>query len=196
MTSTSSLRSLLRPLLLMSCLVAAASCAHTAQGQANAPEPAGFGYAELKGQARALAETPYVSHEGELPEAVQNLSWDDYQQLRYKKDHALWKDDASRFRAELFHLGLFFRTPVTIYELDKGQYREIEYDPGMFEYGKSGLDGDSLPKDLGFAGFRLQYHKDWARDVVAFLGASYFRAVGGAMQYGLSARGLAIDTAL
>jgi glucans biosynthesis protein len=28
---------------------------------------------------------------------------------------------------------------------------------------------------------------------VAFLGASYFRAVGGEMQYGMSARGLAID---
>ena len=32
--------------------------------------------------------------------------------------------------------------------------------------------------------------------MVAFLGASYFRAVGGEMQYGLSARGLAIDTGL
>ena len=53
-----------------------------------------------------------------------------------------------------------------------------------------------MPKDLGFAGFRFLYHTDWERDLVAFLGASYFRAVGGEMQYGMSARGLAIDTAL
>lgn len=32
------------------------------------------------------------------------------------------------------------------------------------------------------------------RDIVAFLGASYFRAVDSTYQYGLSARGLAVDT--
>ncbi|CAN0603063.1 unnamed protein product, partial [Ectocarpus sp. 12 AP-2014] len=37
---------------------------------------------------------------------------------------------------------------------------------------------------------------DFRRDLVAFLGASYFRAVGESRQYGLSARGLAIDTGL
>ena len=52
---------------------------------------------------------------------------------------------------------------------------------------------------MGFAGFRVHYpinttkYKD---EVVAFLGASYFRAVGKGQFYGLSARGLAIDTAL
>ena len=51
-----------------------------------------------------------------------------------------------------------------------------------------------MPKDLGFAGFRVNFHTDWKRDIAAFLGASYFRAVGGERQYGLSARGLAIDT--
>lgn len=196
MICTLSVCSSLRRLLLSAFFITAIACVPSASCHAGDHGPAGFGYAEVKGKARALAETPYRSHEGELPEAVQSLSWDDYQQLKYKKDHALWTDDESRFRAELFHLGLFFRTPVAIYELANGKVREMEYDPGMFEYGKTGLHGDDLPKDLGFAGFRLQYHKDWERDVVAFLGASYFRAVGGAMQYGLSARGLAVDTAL
>ena len=74
---------------------------------------------------------------------------------------------------------------------------EIEYDPAMFDLTKAGVQARSLKKDLGFAGFRLHFHTDWIRDVAAFLGASYFRAVGTDMhQYGLSARGLAIDTAL
>src|SRR3546814_21155624 len=63
----------------------------------------------------------------------------------------------------------------------------------MFDYGKSGVKAGSLPKDLGFAGFRLNYRDDFVRDVAAFQGASYFRAVGGDKQYGQSARGLAID---
>src|SRR5690606_32650193 len=57
-----------------------------------------------------------------------------------------------------------------------------------------------LPADAGFAGFRFQEWnaaKDWrTQDWVAFLGASYFRAIGGLGQYGLSARGVVIDAAV
>lgn len=52
------------------------------------------------------------------------------------------------------------------------------------------------PEDLGFAGFRVGMAPDMDADMFAFLGASYFRTVGGTKQYGLSARGLAVDTAL
>ena len=68
----------------------------------------------------------------------------------------------------------------------------------MFDYGESGLDRRACcRRDLGFAGFRLSVPRSIAaRDIAAFLGASYFRAVGGTMQYGLSARGLAVDCGL
>ena len=155
-----------------------------------------FTYAWLKGYARALSEKVYVSHKGELPESIKGMSWDDYQQLQFNKDKALWRDDDSEFRAELFHLGLYFDTPVHISELKDGETTPIEYTSTMFDYGKTSIDGKALPEDLGYAGFRMQFHTDWKRDVIAFLGASYFRAVGKEMQYGLSARGLAVDTAL
>lgn len=161
------------------------------------PKGEAFSYAWLKGQARQAATAPYYSHKGQLPESLQGLSWDDYQQLRYEKDEALWREDEdSLFRGELFHLGLYFDTPVQIHRLKDGRSTPLEYSSSLFDYGDSGVRGRSLPDDLGFAGFRLQFHNDWARDVVAFLGASYFRAVGKEMQYGLSARGLAVDTAL
>lgn len=155
-----------------------------------------FDYAWLKGRAKALSQTPFVNHEGELPRALHNLTWDQYMQVAFNSDHALWKADSGLFRAELFHLGLFFKTPITIYELEDGKAKEIAYNSDLFTYGTSGLGQAHLPKNLGFAGFRLRYHTDWTRDLVAFLGASYFRAVGGEMQYGMSARGLAVDTAL
>lgn len=155
-----------------------------------------FSYAWLKGHARSMAEQPYGVQANALPEQIAHLDWDQYQALQFKKDHALWADDELRFRAQFFHLGLYFKRPVHLFELRDGKASEIAYDPAMFNYGKSGVDGKSLPKDLGFAGFRLNYFTDLTRDVAAFLGASYFRAVGGDWQYGLSARGLAIDTAL
>jgi glucans biosynthesis protein len=152
-----------------------------------------FDYAWLKGQARALANAPYRPPPTHLPDPVQALNWDQYQAIRYRPDHALWARDGRHFQVKFFHLGLYFKTPVRMYEVVDGQAQELAYDPAMFDYGLSGLEGSRLPKDLGFAGFRVLFHTDLERDLAAFLGASYFRAVGGEMQYGLSARGLAID---
>jgi glucans biosynthesis protein len=81
-----------------------------------------------------------------------------------------------------------------VYEVVNAQARPVHYDPGMFDLSESGLDPRPLRRDLGFAGFRVHVHTDWDNDVFVFLGASYFRAVGAEKQYGLSARGLAIDT--
>jgi len=155
--------------------------------------PQAFDYAWLKGQARQMAMTAFQAPTSQLPEEVEKLDWDQYQHIQYRSDHALWANQPSLFQAKFFHRGLFFKSPVHIHEVVKGQAREIAYDPEMFDYGKSGLHPRKLSADLGFAGFRINFHTDLSRDVTAFLGASYFRAVGSDWQYGLSARGLAID---
>ncbi|WP_242110659.1 glucan biosynthesis protein [Luteimonas aquatica] len=153
-----------------------------------------FDYATLKGRARALSQAAYLPRSVALPPPVSKLDWDQYQSIRFRADHALWAGEDTRFLAQFFHLGLFFKTPVQMYDLVDGQAREIRYAPAMFDYGDSGLRGAALPPDLGFAGFRLNRRSDPRRDFAAFLGASYFRAVGAEGQYGQSARGLAIDT--
>lgn len=156
-------------------------------------QPQAFDYAWLKGHAKQLASQPYRLLENHIPAEVKALDWDQYQAISYRGDHALWAKEKSRFQVRFFHLGLFFKTPVHVYELKNGQAQELAYDPAMFNYGKSGLNAEHMPKDLGFAGFRVNFHTDLDRDITAFLGASYFRAVGAEWQYGLSARGLAID---
>ena len=50
--------------------------------------------------------------------------------------------------------------------------------------------------NLGFAGFRLHYPLNSPKvldELIAFLGASYFRFLGRDQKYGLSARGLALN---
>jgi glucans biosynthesis protein len=170
---------------------AAAPAATTALSPLGPPQA--FDYAWLKGQARALADNIYQPPAGSIPEVMKALDWDQYQAIRYRADHALWAQDRRRFQVRFFHLGLYFQSPVRMYEVAEGQAQELAYDPAMFDYGTSGLTGSHLPRDLGFAGFRVNFHTDLERDVTAFLGASYFRAVGGELQYGLSARGLAVD---
>ena len=93
-------------------------------------------------------------------------------------------------------MGRGFAQAVHLYEVMDGQAREILYDPAMFEFDKAGIDPAVMRGRAGFAGFRVQFVTDWKADVTAFLGAAYFRAVGGdTRQYGLSARALAVDTA-
>jgi glucans biosynthesis protein len=156
-------------------------------------QPQAFDYAWLKGQARALANGIYQPPLNHIPDEVKALDWDQYRAIRYRTDHALWAKERLRFQVKFFHLGLYYKSPVRMYEVADGQAQELAYDPAMFDYGKSGLKDSRLPKDLGFAGFRVHFHTELEREIVAFLGASYFRAVSGELQYGLSARGLAID---
>lgn len=156
-----------------------------------------FDFAWLKGQARSLAEKAYQPPDSAIPRALAELDYDRYQAIRYRPERAVWAKDGRNFRLEFFHRGRSFRERVGMYEVVNGRAREIPYHPSLFEFAESGVDPAALPRDLGFAGFRVHFHTDWRADVAAFLGASYFRAVGGDFrQYGLSARGLAIDTAL
>ncbi len=99
------------------------------------------------------------------------------------------------FQVRMFHLGLFFKHPVALYEVAHGVAEPIRYTKDLFSFGDT-LDVPMRVGDIGFAGFRVSAHPDFERDMFSFLGASYFRAVGGTKQYGLSARGLAVDTGL
>src|SRR5271165_182693 len=180
-----------------------------AAGRLSFPEPAAaapsavgsgpaaaFDYAWLKGQARFLASNAFQPSREALPPAMAKLGYDQYQSLRFRTDHSLWGGASLEFRLQFFHVGRGFAEPVHLYEVIDGQSREIVYDPDMFEFEKSGIDPSVMRDHAGFAGFRVQFVTDWKADVAAFLGAAYFRAVGGdTRQYGLSARALAVDTA-
>ncbi|MGH8545120.1 MAG: glucan biosynthesis protein [Gammaproteobacteria bacterium] len=156
-----------------------------------------FDDAWLKGHARALAAGTYRPPNVSLPTSLATIGYDGYQAIRFRTDRSLWLRESSNFRVQFFHRSSLFKEQVRLYELVDGQAQEIGYNPSLFDFRRSGVNAGSLPADLGFAGFRLHFHTDWTADIAAFLGASYFRAVGGdSRQYGLSARGLAIDTAL
>lgn len=160
----------------------------------DAPQP--FDYAWLKGEALTLSSTPYQSHTGEIPDILASLDYDSYQSIQFRHDHSLWADEGLAFQIRFFHLGRGFKDPVRMYEVVDGKAQHIAYDPRMFDFKKTGIKPERLSRDLDFAGFRVEFHTDWVSDVAAFLGASYFRAVGAEKQYGLSARGLAIDCGL
>ncbi len=162
-----------------------------------APPPA-FGFAEVRALAEKLAQAPHDATVVAVPDKLRELTPADYQKIRYRDENELWRNDNTRFRVVFRHIGSFYLRPAKINVVDHGQITPIAYRPDLFEFGAEGLGAD-LPPDLGFSGFTVHYAEEDPADfpeVASFHGASYFRVLGSSQQYGLSARGLAIDTAL
>ncbi len=107
----------------------------------------------------------------------------------------LWRGGPAPDPVSFFHLSRYSADPVVLYALENGRAREILYGPDYFDYSTSGIDLKTLA-NLGFSGFRLMDGQDKVTDWLAFQGASYFRSSGQDAQYGASARGIAINTAL
>jgi glucans biosynthesis protein len=149
-------------------------------------------------RAKKLAAEPYRKPENNLPEALRNLKYDQYRDIRFNPARAFWLDAKLPFVLQFFHQGRHFSEPVRLNEITAKGAQEIRFDPASFDYGANTLDPASW-KGLGFAGFRAHYflnNNRYRDELIAFLGASYFRALGRDQVYGASARGLAVDTAL
>lgn len=159
-----------------------------------------FSFDGLKKTAQKMSRQAYTSPAEQLPTQLANLAPLDYQKIQYDMHDALWSSRANAdLRVHFFHVGMHFNTPVRMHAIDDdGRSHEIHFRPGLFNYAGSGVDADSLKgHDLGFAGWRLAVNpkSPTVHEVASFLGASYFRAIDKNKQYGLSARGLAVDTA-
>jgi glucans biosynthesis protein len=154
-----------------------------------------FDFEWLKGQARALAGRPYQAPVIRHADILETIDYDAFQQIRFRPERALWAAGGAPFPVQFFHLGRYSKAPVGLYEVAGGEAREILYAIDDFTFGDTGLD-QRLPGDLGFAGFRVMDGHGLPTDWLAYQGAAYFRTSGALNQYGLSARGLAIDTAM
>lgn len=158
-----------------------------------------FTFDLVTAKAEKLVQKPYNPTEGVVPKFLLDISYDNWRDIRFKPAKALWKDEDAPFTAQFFHPGLYFGRKVTInvVEATKG-VRKIPFSTDLFEYEKTAAPlKKKITSDLGFAGFRLHYPINTATyrdEVIVFLGASYFRAVAQHSNYGLSARGIAINT--
>lgn len=157
-----------------------------------------FGFQDVVQRAKALAAKGYKSPDGNAPEPLRKLDRRRYEEIRYLSEKALWRNTGTPFKVEFFHPGNNYDLPVKIFEVNDTGTRELAYSPSLFSFGSNRFDPEIL-RGLGFPGLRVLFPVNQAKrddEVLSFLGASYFRALGKYQRYGLSARGLAIDTAL
>lgn len=179
--------------LVVVCLVLAVNRGGLAQGQG------GWSFETLAGLARQRAGVPYQQRKEELPKPLQDLDYDGYRAINYRRSEALWSDEDLPFQVEFFHRGYLFPRRVAISVLDGGKATEVPFSAERFEYDVNSVRAKEVPKGLGYAGFRLLYpihERDRHAEFISFLGASYFRAIGANQVYGASARGLAVGMGL
>ncbi len=158
---------------------------------------AGFDLETVALQAQALAREPYRASPATAHPKLADLSYDDYRDIRFRPEAALWRDAGLPFELQFFHVGRGFTRPVRLHEVVASESRPLALPAGAFSYGRAApaMTGSAQAEVAGFrvhAALNVPGYKD---ELIAFLGASYFRAVGAGQHYGLSARALAIDTA-
>jgi glucans biosynthesis protein len=180
------------------CLLVQALAGRTSFAATNAAPPA-FTFETLRNEAKALAAQEYKQQtQPEVPDFIRNLTYDQYQCIRFRPEQSPWSQKQLRFSLEFFHRGYLYADPVRIHLLESGKLRDLPFSPELFDYGNNHF-AKPISGDLGFAGFRVVYipwldQRQKKAEVGSFLGASYFRLVGLRQRYGSAFRGLAIDT--
>ena len=156
-----------------------------------------FSFEDVIKRAKELNAAAFDASVPKLPEQLKNLNFDTWRDIRFKPEKSMLAAKDSPIRLQLFHLGHLYTRPVTINLIRDGIAAPIPYTASLFEYGRTILTAP-LPVNTGFAGFRLHSALNKPNifdELIAFLGASYFRLLGRDQHYGLSARGLALPSA-
>jgi periplasmic glucans biosynthesis protein len=175
--------------------VFAVGLALAAAGWSHAAD-ATFNFDTLRAEARELAARPYVPPKPVVPQWLRDLSYDDLRRIEFGGAESLWHREKLPFEVQYLHPGFIYDKTVQLFEVQAGRAHPIPFRREYFNY--QGMKLGPLPPEMGFAGFRLMYPIAGTgtplAEVGAFAGASYFRFLSTGAAYGLSARGLALNT--
>lgn len=155
-----------------------------------------FSHDRLIARARDMASRPYQPR-AKVPQPWVDLTYDQYRAIWFDTRNALFEGSDAPLRVDVFPPGLYFPQPVKLSVVDSGMARPVLFDMAVFDTTDQFPD---LPVDgnMGFSGLRLRAELNEPgifQEYAVFQGASYFRGIGTGQIYGLSARGLALNTA-
>jgi len=177
----------------------AATLLATGALQAGEAQPASpsepFDFASLTERMKRLAQAPYVPAKPS-PRGPE-LDYDGYRAVQFRPERARWAEDDIGYQVHAYAPGWLYDDLVALYEVVDGQARPLHFSTEDFRYHSATIEQSFSTGELpGVAGFRINYplNRPEAYDeLISFLGASYFRALGRDNVYGVSARGLALN---
>jgi len=155
-----------------------------------------FSFENLLAEAKRRAASPYAPQHTAMPAWLDKLTADQYRSIRFRTNAEFWRNDPLPFRLELLPIGFNFQTSVTVSEVLDGRASDLAATPGMFEMPEN-IPSAPARATVPLSGFRVLNRINSPRiwdEFLVYQGASYFRAVGKGEVYGLSARGLALNT--
>lgn len=157
-----------------------------------------FDFESVAKKAAELARTDYLPDHPDLPDYLANLDADKYREIVFNPNAAIWSREGLPFGVELAPRGFLYKDRVMVNLVADGTATPVLFRRELFNFGTT-LVPQEMPVDLGYSGLRLTYPLSSDQDfteIASFQGASYFRVLANGLGYGLSARGLAIDTGL
>jgi glucans biosynthesis protein len=159
-------------------------------------EPTAFSFAALKDEARRLSTTAWSDPGADVAQRYRDLPFEQYREIRWKRDRLIWRDDRLAFRLEPMAAGSVYNRSVRLFLVDGGKALPISADGEQFDWGavKPPEEGSPVPLS-GVRLRRLGNSPERTPEFAVFQGASYFKALAKGLHYGLTARGLAINTA-
>ncbi len=151
----------------------------------------------LESKAKELATREYKIKQIPADNPLSQMGYDDYKKIQLERGATIWSKEDRNFRVNPLHPGFLFKTPVKLNLVVGGVSRQIFYTTKIFNY-DSEQEALKNTDAQGYSGFSVTHPINNAEkwdEFMVFQGGSYFRAVGQSNWYGLSARGLAINTA-
>ena len=161
--------------------------------------PAGESFAadHVRKRAEELAAREFTKPRIDVPEPFNALTAAQYRDIRFRPEASVWRGENLGYELQPLPMGWIYDAPVEIWIVEAGQARSLRADGASFAIGGS-IEKAPDAAPFAFSGFRVSGTINTAESLsefVSFQGASYFKAVGRNEVYGLSARGLAINTA-
>lgn len=156
-----------------------------------------FEFTQVVEKAKALAAGDYAPPP-EAPEFLRDLDYPDYQSIRFNPEDSFWREGGSLFQVMMVPPGNVYTHTVQIHQIDDNGVQPVPFNKASYNYPTTEM-AKRVPADLGHAGFKLTFPlagESAQNQFLVFAGASYFRGVGADHRFGLSARGIALDTGL
>ena len=76
-----------------------------------------FSFEDVAERAQLQARQPYRDSSRKAPAQLQALNYDQYRDIRFRPERALWRTDKLPFELMFFHLGKFQKNAVRIDEI-------------------------------------------------------------------------------
>jgi len=156
-----------------------------------------FSFDTLVETARNLSAKAYQAPEP-IAEPLRTLDYDSWRKVRFDAKKSVWRGAKLPFELQFFAPGFLYERTVKINIVEAGKVAPLAVPTDMFDFSQVPWLREKLPDTIGAAGFRVHSAintPSYLDEFLVFLGASYFRAVAKGQGYGLSARGLSVDTA-